>query len=387
MNNLTFLMILVVLLTGSLTQYGFAEEAQKPAQTLYPTDSQKSFKSPKEYFTGDVQVQMLFPPNKTAHYSGAYVTFQPGARTNWHFHPAGQHMIVTSGVVLTGTRNGKVIEFEEGETVWCPSNIDHWHGATPDHSATHLVITGVLDDKAVIWKEKVSDEQYYGSLDKKNMNAMKVHALTKKQQAMVPIAAFTAGGDLEKLKKALNEGLNAGLTVNEIKEIQIQLYAYAGFPRSLNGLSLFMQVLEDRKAKGITDKTGRDSSPLPTDKSSLELGEKIQTELVGRPVSGPLFDFAPTINVFLKSHLFGDIFGRDILNHKDREIVTVAALAGMKGVAPQLIAHVGISKNSGVTDEQLDEIMTVLKYKVGSKESLRLKDALEKIRKASADKK
>jgi len=129
-------------------------------QVVYRQGTQQSFKGAAEYFTGDVTVDMLFPANETAQFSGAYVTFQPGARTNWHLHPAGQHMIVTDGVALTGTREGKVIEFKEGETVWCPVGIDHWHGATPEAPMTHLVITGSKDGKAVVWKEKVTDEQY-----------------------------------------------------------------------------------------------------------------------------------------------------------------------------------------------------------------------------------
>nr|WP_320009432.1 cupin domain-containing protein [uncultured Desulfobulbus sp.] len=96
---------------------------------------------------------MLFPGNDTAHYSGAYVIFQPGARTSWHYHPAGQHMVVTSGVGLTGTRDGKILEFKAGEAIWCP----------PDAPMTHLVITGSLEGKNVIWKEKVTDAQYYGT--------------------------------------------------------------------------------------------------------------------------------------------------------------------------------------------------------------------------------
>lgn len=137
-------------------------EQVKGAQVIYRGDTQKSFKGPEDWFTGEVQVEMLFPDNETAHYSGAYVTFQPGARTAWHLHPAGQHMIVTSGVGLTGTRDGKIVKFKAGDTVWCPSEIDHWHGATPDAPMTHLVITGVLDGKNVIWKEKVTDDQYLG---------------------------------------------------------------------------------------------------------------------------------------------------------------------------------------------------------------------------------
>lgn len=131
-------------------------------QVLYPVGTQKSFKGPADLFTGEVQVDMLFSANETARYSGAYVTFQPGARTAWHVHPAGQHMIVTSGVGLTGTRDGKILRFKTGDTIWCPPNIDHWHGATPDSPMTHLVITGDLEGKNVIWKEKVTDAQYYG---------------------------------------------------------------------------------------------------------------------------------------------------------------------------------------------------------------------------------
>lgn len=137
-------------------------EQVNKSQVKYSGDIQKSFKGPEEWFTGDVEVKMVFPDNETAHYSGAYVTFQPGARTAWHLHPAGQHMVVTSGVALTGTRDGNIVKFNEGEAVWCPRDIDHWHGATPHAPMTHFVITGILDGKNVIWKEKVTDEQYLG---------------------------------------------------------------------------------------------------------------------------------------------------------------------------------------------------------------------------------
>ena len=106
---------------------------------------------------------------------------------------------------------------------------------------------------------------------------MKNEGLNAKQKSIVPIAAFTASGDMEKLKTALNEGLDAGLTVNEIKEVLIQMYAYAGFPRSLNGIDAFMGVLEEREKKGIKDESGKEPGPMPADKSSIELGTEIQT--------------------------------------------------------------------------------------------------------------
>jgi 4-carboxymuconolactone decarboxylase len=129
-------------------------------QIHYQAGSQQSMKGPEEYFTGEVQVDMLFPGNENASYSGAQVTFQPGARTAWHLHPAGQHLVVTSGVGLTGTRDGKIIEFKAGDAIWCPPDIDHWHGATPDSAMSHVALTGILNGENVVWKEKVTDEEY-----------------------------------------------------------------------------------------------------------------------------------------------------------------------------------------------------------------------------------
>lgn len=91
-------------------------------------------------------------------------------------------------------------------------------------------------------------------------------ALDAKQQSLVTISAFTAIGNEAGLRTALIDGLNAGLAVNEIKEVIVQLYAYAGFPRSLNALSTFMKVLKERKGQGIVDAEGKTASPLPADK-------------------------------------------------------------------------------------------------------------------------
>ncbi|MBE2321245.1 carboxymuconolactone decarboxylase family protein, partial [Solirubrobacter sp. CPCC 204708] len=74
--------------------------------------------------------------------------------------------------------------------------------------------------------------------------------LTARQQAIVPIAAFAAAGDMARLNASLNQGLDAGMTVSDAREILVQLYAYAGFPRSLNALGELMKVLDARKQRG-----------------------------------------------------------------------------------------------------------------------------------------
>ena len=109
-----------------------------------------------------------------------------------------------------------------------------------------------------------------------------VSALSSKQQSIIPIAAFTAKGDTEKLKGALAEGLQNGMTVNEIKEVLVQMYAYTGFPRSLTGLNTFIALLDERKAQGIEDEMGRDASPLPDNANIRELGTANQTTVIGR---------------------------------------------------------------------------------------------------------
>lgn len=184
-------------------------------------------------------------------------------------------------------------------------------------------------------------------------------ALNRKEQKIVDISMYTARGDMPKLKTALNAGLDAGLSVNGIKEILVQLYAYCGFPRSLNALGSFMAVMKEREAKGIKDVPGKLPGPLPAGKS-LDFGTANQTKLCGAPVKGALFDFAPAIDECLKAHLFGDIFGRGNLDWKTREIATIAALAALEGVESQLNSHIGIGKHNGVTDAQVNAILAIV---------------------------
>ena len=192
------------------------------------------------------------------------------------------------------------------------------------------------------------------------------YQLDARQQAIIPIAAFTATGQMEKLDVALNAGLDAGLTLSEVKEILLQLYAYCGFPRSLNGLSCFMSVVKSRSEKGLSDDAGRTATPPPADWNSVQAGSLTQTQLVGQPVSGPLFDFAPAIDVWLKAHLFGDVFQRDVLDWQDREWATISALAVLGGVNSQLKSHFAICLNIGILPEQLTEFITILEQHCGA---------------------
>jgi alkylhydroperoxidase/carboxymuconolactone decarboxylase family protein YurZ len=203
--------------------------------------------------------------------------------------------------------------------------------------------------------------------------------LSARQQAIVPIGAFAAAGDIAKLNTALNQGLDAGLTVSDTKEILVQLYAYAGFPRSLNALGELMKVLEARKQRGIQDTLGQEPSrAIPKGDALLAAGTANQTKLAGAPVKGPLFDFAPPIDEYLKTHLFGDIFERDNLDWQSRELATVGMLSALPGAESQLKSHMGISLNTGLTADQLRQLTRVLADRVDAEHARRASEALDR---------
>ncbi|GAL59485.1 hypothetical protein EV102420_18_00630 [Pseudescherichia vulneris NBRC 102420] len=202
--------------------------------------------------------------------------------------------------------------------------------------------------------------------------------LTARQQAIPLIAASMAVGNMEKLNAALNHGLDAGLTINETKEILVQLYAYTGFPRSLNALGELMKVVEARKARSVTDEQGKEPvAPVPVGDELQRVGTANQTTISGAPVQGPLFDFAPVINQFLQTHLFGDIFARDNLDWQSRELATVGALAAMPGVESQLLAHVKASLRVGLSVGQLRQLAQGLRSNGDADAAARAEKALE----------
>lgn len=197
-------------------------------------------------------------------------------------------------------------------------------------------------------------------------------SLTAKQQKLVLIAALTATGDLPQLKVALAEGLDSGLTINEIKEVLVQLYAYVGFPRSLNGINTFISVVDERKAQGIKDTQGREASPITAQGSKYERGKKVLESLTGQQDPGKTSGFgafAPEIETFLKEHLFADIFERDVLTYKDRELATIAALSSLKGVEPMLQSHMNMGMNVGLTETQLKEVLSIVGTSIGKQEA------------------
>ena len=208
----------------------------------------------------------------------------------------------------------------------------------------------------------------------KDMNTLTF--TTEQAACMSAIACLEAKADYMALEQAIHNGLDAGLTVNQIKEAFSHLYAYTGFPRSLNALGTLQKVLEQRNAEGKTTVEGAEATTLPKNFDALKVGTEVQTRLSGRPFN---YDFCPAEDYYLKAHLFGDIFARDVLTHAERELITVSALSGMDGVEPQLKAHVNGARNMGLSDEQLQAIPATLATRVGKNEAIRASKAISEV--------
>jgi len=117
-------------------------------------------KAPAEYFTGTVYLQMLAQKTAGNDYTVGSVTFEPGARSNWHTHPAGQTLIVINGQGLYQEKGKPIKTINNGETIVCDPDIEHWHGASRESEMTHIAITNDKGSGGVRWLQPVTDEEY-----------------------------------------------------------------------------------------------------------------------------------------------------------------------------------------------------------------------------------
>jgi quercetin dioxygenase-like cupin family protein/alkylhydroperoxidase/carboxymuconolactone decarboxylase family protein YurZ len=380
--------LLFIALSGVAATAG----AQSPGATAAPAavevrsvSTQATVTGSDENFTGIARISSPFQALSPARAGGATVTFEARARTAWHTHPLGQTLIVTAGIGLVQQQGQPAQAIRPGDVVTIPPNTRHWHGAGPDGPMTHVAIAEKEDGIAVTWQDKVSDQDYLAAVSSTGLGAPRAAARTQatsetlsaRQRSIPLMAAFMASSDMPKLNAALNQGLDAGLTVSETKEVLVQLYAYAGFPRSLNALGELMKVVEARKQLGLHDAQGREPGrAIATGRELVVAGTANQTEISGGPVQGGVFDFAPVINQFLQAHLFGDIFERDNLDWQSRELATVGALAATPGAEAQLRSHVRASLRVGLSVAQLRQLAQALADAVGPEAGGRANEAL-----------
>lgn len=371
-----------LLITFLIAVLSIMETTAQTAQTFrqpYPLGDKLS---PNPNFTGEVWLAPL-SEKKELNVPMSNVTFEPGCRNSWHSHKAGQLLIATAGIGYYQEKGQPARRLFPGDIVEIAPDVEHWHGAAPDSWFAHIAITTNPQTNGAVWHEPVSDEQYRkatAEAESRYSEANKV--LDARQQAIVAIASYTGKGDLEHLQGALVQGLEAGMTVNEIKEVLIHAYAYCGFPRSLRAIQSFMSVLDARKAAGIEDATGREASSIMATGNKFERGRAILAEISGAPADAPKAGyavFAPTIERFLKEHLFADLFERDLLTHRERELATVSILAGVGGVEPMAYGHMSICLHLGITAEQLSALLNIVEMNLGKASTEPLRNVLESL--------
>ena len=338
--------------------------------------------SPNPNFTGEVWLAPL-SEKEELNLPMANVTFEPGCRNSWHSHKAGQLLIATAGIGYYQEKGQPARRLFPGDIVEIAPGVEHWHGAAPDSWFAHIAITTNPQENATVWLSTVSNKQYEEAVNGAETRYSEANrVLAEREQAIVAVASYTGKGDLENLKQAFVQALDAGMTVNEINEVLIHAYAYCGFPRSLRAIQTLMQVVEERKADGITDVIGRGASIITDNRSRYERGCDVLAEISGVPADAPKAGyaiFAPTIERFLKEHLFADLFERDLLTYRERELTTVSVLAGVGGVEPMFGSHAAICMHLGVTPEQLSAMLNIVEMNLGKTYSEPLRKVLNQL--------
>jgi 4-carboxymuconolactone decarboxylase len=267
---------------GTASESGAAPSASvQDSQTIIitPSGSQPSRKGPAENFTGSVRVDPLFQANAPARTSGSLVTFESGARSNWHTHPLGQVLIVTAGTGRVQRWGDPVDEIRQGDVVWIPPGQKHWHGAAPNSSMAHIAISEALDGRAVEWMEKVSDAQYGaplraqgtaapapGGQPRPSQRAIGDFApklaeltddvlygdvwerpqLSKRDRSLVTVAALIAMNRPDQLRSHLVRARENGVTQEELIETITHLAFYAGWPNAVTAISVAKEVFENK---------------------------------------------------------------------------------------------------------------------------------------------
>jgi 4-carboxymuconolactone decarboxylase len=391
--------------TATLTMLALIGSASAEAQTMVITrgGSRAVRPGPESNFTGAVRVEMLFEALDPSHASGGSVTFEPGSRTAWHSHPAGQILIVTAGSGRVQRWGDPIEEVRTGDVVRIPAGQKHWHGAAPQTSMTHIAITEQRDGTAVEWMEKVSDEQYNGSpvspegTERSSVSQPQASGrpsgalqqqiapglatltddvlfgdvwrrseLSPRDRSLVTISVLIATGKPAQLAGHLSRALVNGVQPSEASGVLVHLAIYCGWPNAVSALEVFDQVYTARKVD--TAALGAVGARLPASASDAARASAVTEEL------GTV---APKFVQLTNDVVFGDLWRRSDLSLRDRSLVTIAALAAM-GDDDQLDLYLRRGLESGLTRAQIGEALTHLGFYAGWPKATKALTALTK---------
>jgi len=380
----------------------------------------KGSQQPNDYFTGTVFANLVVTPADGLDSVIGNVTFEPTGRTNWHAHPAGQILLVTSGVGYYQEQGKPAQLIREGDVVKIAPDVRHWHGASHQSSLTHLAIVPSARPDGTDWQQPVTAEEYNAAAPAANATLAAVplseaaagnykqlwpgtqssvqatdpdlltvyqnfafgevvghDELDVKTRLMALLAATIGGQALSEYCQLLDAALTVGVTPVEIKEVLYQVVPYVGMARVLD----FLQATNQRfTEKGIA--LPLESQSTTTPETRFDEGYAVQRIIVG-PKLDDLHKNAPQdllhFQKFLSANCFGDYFTRTGLDHKTREIVILSALVALGGTEPQMKGHIQGNANVGNDRQTLINVLTQLLPYVGYPRTLNAVACLNEI--------
>jgi 4-carboxymuconolactone decarboxylase len=364
-----------------------AEQATGPAGAggirITRSGEQASRSGARQNFTGSVRIDPSFDAKDPSRTSGAYVTFEPGARTAWHTHPLGQTLIVTAGTGRVQRWGDPGQEIRAGDVVWIPPGQKHWHGASPTTAMTHMAIQEYVDGKNVDWMEPVSDEHYKTSvaptpsapgaiptledvsgaapaLDRYTQDVLlggvwKRPGLSPRDRSIVTVAALIARGQTVEMPYYFNLALENGVKPGELSEVITHLAFYSGWANAMAAAGMVGDVFARRNI-GADQLSPASGQRLPLDEAAEALRAARVAEDFGQ--------VAPGVVQFTTDVLFRDLWLRPALAPRDRSLVTVSALVAT-GQAAQIPFHLNRALDNGLTKAEASEVLTQLAFYAG----------------------
>ena len=361
--------------------------AQTQTLSIARSDSRPVRQAPAENFTGAARVDTLFEAGDPLSATAGSVTFEPGARTAWHSHPAGQILIVTAGTGRVQQWGHRVEEIRTGDVVRIPPGQKHWHGASPQTSMTHIAITEPREGANVQWMEKVSDEQYgaaplvpepqsstpqqaaarpSGPVQQRVAPGLATLTddvlygdvwrrpeLSPRDRSLVTISVLIATGKPAQLAGHLARALDNGVQPSEASGVLAHLAIYSGWPNAVSALQIYDEVYTARKVDTTALRPA--NAPLSAPASDAARAKAVSDEM--RRV-------APKFAALTNDVVFGDVWRRSDLTSRDRSLVTIAALAAM-GDDGELEIYVQRGLQSGLTEAQTAEALTHVGFYAG----------------------
>lgn len=354
--------------------------------------SYETFKGSAEHFTGDATIEILFNETSQSHFSGALVTFQPGAHSAWHTHPLGQRLIVTSGKGLTQLEGGPIIEIYPGDVVWCPPGIKHWHGASQNSMMSHIALNESINGKNVEWLEKVSPQEYNQNFKEKQQTNLKIQqpnvedrrlsptdvemvapalehytqdrlygdvwnrpGLSRRDRSIVTIATMITRGQFGALNYYFDQAIKNGVKPSELSEIIVHLAYYSGWGNAFGAI---------RPAKEVFVRHGITTEQLPPAFETLmPLDEKTEAQRESS-VNSRFGSTAPGVVKYTTDALFRDLWLRPGLTPRDRSLATVSTLIALGQDGP-VGYHLNRAMDNGLSQEEASEVLTQLAFYAG----------------------